>query len=564
MSAPAPAQQLGGPPPPRVKTRSGPSLVWLIPLITALIGGWLVFHTLSQQGPRITIGFKTAEGIEAGKTRIKYKNIEIGVVESLRFTEDFKSVVVHADMAREAEPFLRRGTRFWVVRPRLDMRGVSGLGTLLSGAYIEIEPGRGAFQTHFDGLESPPVVRAEDEGKRLVLMAEGLGSIDIGSPIYYQGILAGEVLGYELSSDQKNVFIHAFVKAPYSEMVRGNTRFWNISGLDVTVDAQGLRVRTESVQSLLFGGIAFSTPDTLEPAAGDVADLVFTLHESRTRIEEQTYTRKVRFVLFFEGSVRGLAIDAPVEFKGIKVGRVVDVRLEYDQRDTSFRIPVLIEIEPERVIARGGDADQNPQQVLETLVEQGLRARLQMGNLLTGQLFVELDMRPDLPARLVSEGKDIPELPTIPGRLEQLTGSLRSVLAKLEAVELDKIGAALQGSLEGADRLLNSADARQALGGLNDTLALLRSTLGQLDARAGPIAANMEKALGTGHQALERIELTMNRFNEVLAQDSPSQYRFNQMTEELAEMARSIRHLVDLLERDPQSIIFGKQPPRGQ
>jgi len=538
-------------PEPKVKGRSGPSLVWLIPLITALIGGWLVVKTLSEQGPEITIAFKTAEGIEAGKTRIMYKNLRIGLVTAMRFSEDFGSVILSAEINKEAEAFLRRDTRFWVVKPRLGVRGVSGLSTLISGSYIEIEPGKGAAQRHFTGLEAPPVVRAEEEGKKITLMSEELGSVDIGSPIYYQGILAGEVLGYELGSDRKSVFIHAFVKAPYDELVRGNTRFWNASGLDVSVDSEGVDVRTESFLSLLFGGIAFETPETLEPDQEDVAGLIFTLHKSRESIHEESFTHKLRYVLFFDGSVRGLNIDAPVEFEGIKVGSVVDLRLEYDRGNASFLIPVVIELEPERVMVVGEEGAPHPAEALGILIEQGLRARLGTGSLITGQLFVELLMRPDTPAELSGETRKYPEIPTIPRSLDEITGSLKGLLAKLEKVNIEAIAGELQGTLSGANKLLNAEETQGLTKELEAALKALKSTLRKLDRRVEPVAKNAEQALIEGKKALKLL-------GEVLEHDSPTQYGINQMTGSLADMARSIRELVELLEREPESLIFGR------
>ena len=556
----------GGLPSPTIHKRSGPSLVWLVPLITLLVGGWLIFKTLSDQGPEITLTFKTAEGIEAGKTKIKYKNLEIGLVESLRFSDDFSQVVLSARMSKAAEPFLRRDTRFWVVKPRLGLRGVSGLSTLISGAFIEIEPGKGAIQHHFNGLETPPLVKAEEAGKRISLIAERLGSIDIGSPIYYQGILAGEVHGYELGSDRKSVFIHAFVKEPFDKLVRGNTRFWNVSGVDLTVGSEGVEVRTESVQSLLFGGIAFDTPASFERASEDVEGLVFTLHDDRESIEEKAYTKKMRFVLFFEGSVRGLNIGAPVEFKGIKVGSVTDVRLEFDSSDTSFRIPVLVEIEPERVIERGDD-DTAPYQTLKTLVERGLRARLQTGSLLTGQLFVELDMHPETPVRLVDVGGEIPELPTIPGSFDELAGSIKGVLTKLEEIDFGAIGRELEGTLHGSNVLLNAPE-------LKASIVHLRDLLGKLDRRADPLGENIELAAKAAQEALRQLNAVLKpdsplqhhyiqvaeQLDTLLKPDSPLQYQYIQMAEELSETARSIRNLVDHLERNPESLIFGKNP----
>lgn len=546
------------PPDPVVRQRSGPSLVWLIPLITALIGGWLVIKTVSEKGPLITLTFKTAEGIEAGKTKVKYKNIEIGVVEGLRFTEDFGGVILDVRMAKEASEFLRRDTRFWVVKPRLGLRGVSGLDTLISGTYIEIEPGLGARKTHFVGLESPPVVKAEEAGIRLVLMADRLGSIGTGSPIYYQGILAGEVLGYELANDRKSVFIHAFIKSPFDQLVRGNTRFWNVSGMEVSMSADGFNVHTESLTSLIYGGIAFETPEGMDTAREDVEGLVFTLFDSHQAIAERSFTKKLKFVLFFDGSVRGLNIGAPVEFKGIKVGSVTDIRLEFNHQDSTFRIPVMIEIEPQRVVESGEGG--SSYQTVQTLVARGLRARLQTGSLLTGQLFVELDMRPETGVHLVGGDYGVPELPTIPAALEEITDSVRGILTRLEKVDFEAIGKELEQSLHGVNTLINTPELHDAPGELKASISAFLSILRKVDARAGPITENLEQAIGAGHETLGKLQQTLDHLNGVLKPDSAVQYRINRLAGELEEMARSIRALVDLLERNPQSVIFGKTP----
>ena len=579
---------------PEIKTKSGPSMVWLVPLITAIIGGWLIVKTLSEKGPVITITFNSAEGIEAGKTKIKYKEIEIGVVDSVHFSKDFSNVILKASIDKEAALFLRRDTRFWVVKPRFSLRGVSNLSTLLSGVYIEIEPGHGAPHKNFVGMEVAPVFKADVPGKKIVLLSKKLGSIDTGSPVYYQGVLAGEVVGYELGTDRKSVFIHAFIKAPYDELVSSNTRFWNVSGVDVEVGTEGIKVRSESFQSIIFGGIAFDTPITLERVKKDVEGLVFTLHDSFENIQEKSFIKKIIFILFFKESIRGLNVGAPVEFKGIKVGSVLDVRLEFDRRDASFRIPVLIEIEPQRIIEREDIEVSSPYETLKNLVDRGLRARLQTGSLLTGQLLIELGMHPDTPIQLSNEEGPYPELPTIPpANFEQITNSVKSILAKVEKVDLDKIGEELLGSLQhanrlisgpelkgaikganelinsqdvkdtikGANKLINSHEIQESISNLKKSLHSLTGILQQFDKRSEPIAVNLEKALGSGHQALEDVRATLGLVDKVLKPDSPLQFKLNQLTEELAETARSIRILVDLLERNPNSIIFGKKPP---
>ena len=419
----------------------------------------MIVKTLSEQGPRATISFKTAEGIEVGKTRIKYKNVDIGVVEKIKFSDDFSNIILTVDFMEGSEKFLRRSTRFWVVKPQLSLRGATGLSTIISGAYIEIEPGTGAPKLHFIGLEKQPVVKSDQQGKKITLVTQKLGSVDTGSPIYYQGLLAGEVLGYELGNDRKSTYVHTFIKDPFDQLIRGNTNFWNVSGINVSMGADGFKVQTESIQSMMFGGIAFETPETLEQATTDIDKLVFTLHESYESIKKHAYTKKIKFIMFFDSSIRGLNLGAPVEFKGIKVGTVLDVRLEFDSGSTSFRIPVLIEIEPQRIIERGNQEMDQSHQALQRLVKRGLRARLQTGSLLTSQLFVELDMHPGSPINLSGSDTPYPELPTLPtSNFGAITQSAEDLLAKLNAVDIKEVTSVLIDTIKTANKTMHNAD----------------------------------------------------------------------------------------------------------
>jgi paraquat-inducible protein B len=545
---------------PVVSTRAGFSVVWLIPILTAIIGAWLIFHTLTDRGPLVTITFRTADGIEVQKTRIKYKSLDIGVVETVSFSSDFSRVEVRARLNKEAAHFLRRDTRFWVVRPSLSVRGISGLGTLLSGAYIEIEPGQGAAQTLFAGLETPPVMHAEDSGKRITLLSKRLGSIDRGSMLYYQGVVAGEVLGYEMANDYRNVLIHAFVKAPFDRLVRSNTQFWGASGVDFSMGPDGMRVKTESMQALLFGGIAFDTVGSTEAGAEDISGLVFTLHDDFKSIQEQSYASKLRFVMFFEDSVRGLNVGAPVEFKGIKVGSVIDVRLEHDEKNSKFRIPVLVELEPERIMERGALMKKAPAEAFQALIKRGLRARLQTGSLLTGQLYVDLDMHPKTPLRLLAEGRREAELPTIQGNVEQMTTTMRGVLEKLDQVDFVSIGKELEGTLKGANSFTNGREIDGSLSDLSASLASVRSILRKIDSRAEPLTENLDKALIAARGALEKSQNTLTLVDGVLDPESPSHDSMMRLARELSATARSVRTLVDMLERNPQSLILGRKP----
>jgi paraquat-inducible protein B len=550
---------------PKVNKRSGPSVVWIIPLVTLLVGGWLIVKTLSEQGPQVTISFNTAEGIEVGKTRVKYKNVDIGTIESIKFSDDFSNVILTAEFNKGSEKFLRRSTRFWVVKPQLGLHGASGLSTLISGAYIEIEPGPGAEQRHFIGLEKQPVVKADEQGVKINLVTHNLGSIDIGSPIYYQGLLAGEVLGHELGNDRKSVYVHAFIKDPFDQLIRGNTYFWNVSGINVSMSADGFEVQTESLRSMMFGGIAFDTPETLEQVSTDINNLVFTLHENFQSIQENSYTRKLKFIMFFDSSVRGLNIGAPVEFKGIKVGSVLDVRLEFDNDDTSFRIPVLIEIELQRIIERGNEEGSSSYETLEKLVERGLRARLQTGSLLTSQLYVELDMHPETAIKLSGEETPFPELPTLAtANFGAITASAESLLAKLNAIDLQEVSSVILDTVRNADKTISNANALLTIPGIPQAVEDMRVSLSNFRNIMQKVdASNLDEAINAGHQALENLTITLDKTHTILEPNSPAQYNLIKLTGELEETARSIRSLVETLERNPQALIFGKESKAG-
>jgi paraquat-inducible protein B len=538
---------------PQVTTRSGVSIVWLIPIITLMVGGWLVFKTLSEVGPVATISFRTAEGIVVGRTMIKYKSVDIGVVEGVQFSEDLNNVILTAQFNQGTAHLLKRNTRFWVVRPELSLRGASGLSTLISGSYIELDPGPGAEQRHFVGLEEKPVVTADEAGTRIVLISDKLGSIDAGSPVYYQGLQAGEVLGHELANDRRSVYIHVFIKDPYNQLIRGNSRFWNVSGMEVSMDTDGFSIKTESFASMLFGGVAFETPASLDIPTEEVENLVFSLFDSYESILENAFTKKINFVMFFDSSVRGLSIGAPVEFKGIKVGSVLDIRLEYDSNDTSFRIPVLIEIEPERIIERETQQVIEPVETMDKLIEEGLRARLQTGSLLTGQLFVELGIHPETEIVMSGDEMQFPELPTIEAsNFNAITASIQDFVSRMENIQIEEIGEVLLNTLQGADRLINSNEIENAMQDLETSLDSLSSILYKVD------QSNLREAIDAGHVALESLDTTLNMATRVLKPNSPLQYNVIEMTDELTETARAIRALVETLERNPQALIFGK------
>lgn len=515
-----------------VKTKGNFSIVWIIPIVAALIGGWLAYKAFTEKGPTITITFKSAEGLEAGKTKIKYKDVEVGQVTDITISDDISHVVLTAELQPDTRPYLRDDTRFWVVKARVAAGQVSGIGTLFSGAYIAMDPGsKGKKEKKFSGLETPPAVTMDDPGREFVLRAETLGSHDIGTPLYFRKIKAGQVIGYHLDDDGSGVDIRVFVYEPYDKFVRNNTRFWDASGIDMTLNAEGIKIDTESFVSMMLGGIAFETFDNLESNELAPPNQSFKLYASRRASEQEEYSEKQNYLMYFAGSVRGLKPGAPVEFRGIKVGEVIDLKLQYDPGQKEFRIPVLVEIEPERVDVLG--ETQEGRGIDDLIVAQGMRAQLEMGNLLTGSLYIELDFHPNAPPAEVDYSGPYPAFPTLPTPLERVAASLMEVLTKIEQVPFDQIGTNLDKSLQA----------------LNETLAETQQLAKAMDDSVAPAAEKM----------LSQTEKTMAEVERTLSGDSPLTSELRRALEELSEAARSFRIMADYLERHPDALIKGKE-----
>ncbi len=531
-----------------VQSKKQISIVWLIPIVAILIGGWLAYKGLSEKGPMVTITFESAEGLEAGKTLVKYKDVKIGQVESIRFNADLSQVIVRAELVKEAAPFLTDNTRFWVVRPRVTASGVSGLGTLFSGAFIEMDPGKGGEPARrFKGLEIPPIVTTGLPGRKFLLQASTLGSLDNGSPVYYRQIQVGQVIGYQLHEDGQSLTVKIFVNAPHDKLVRANTRFWNASGLDLKLDASGIKLNTQSIVSIMMGGIAFDTPTSLTAGGPAQEGQVFKLYDTRESIFERTFTEKIHYILHFEGSIRGLAVGAPVEFRGIKIGQVVDIKAEFNQETLTPRIKVLIETEPQRWETMG-EATMDRKAQIEGLVAKGLRAQLKTGSLLTGQLFVDVDLYADEPPAKVIYGGKFAELPTIPAPLQIITARVNNLLSKIEQVPIEKIGKDLETTLKNVKKLTDSAELLQTVQALNDTLQDTRRLAQNLDSNVAPaITATLDRA----HQTLVSVEGTLGK-------DAPLQHDMRRALKELGEAARALRVLADYLERHPDALIYGK------
>ncbi|PUB45433.1 intermembrane transport protein PqiB [Pseudomonas sp. GV047] len=522
---------------PAIKTRRfSVSLVWIVPIVAVLVGISLVVHSVLQQGPTITLNFKTGSGLTANKTEVKYRNVVIGQVTDVALSDDQKSVNATVQLAKQAESFTRADSQFWVVRPRIGAGGVSGIDTLLSGDYIGADIGQSETRAkQFKGLENPPPITYGEPGKRFTLHTQTLGSLDIGSPVYYRKIEVGQVVAYELDAEGKGVNVEVFVHAPNDAYVTENTRFWNASGVDLSVGANGFALKTESLSSMLVGGIAFRAPPYSPNDKPADEARTFELFDDQDSALAPPNGEGQYMALRFDQALRGLKVGAPVEFLGVEFGKVVSINLDFDASKRSFPLNVGIVIYPQLLgqahtkLLKVMNHDPNDEaagvRLIGSFIENGLRAQARSGNLLTGQLYIALDFYPKAEKVKFDPSLRPVSIPTIPGNLEQLQEKLESIVNKINQLPIERIA-----------------------GNLDSNLVELRKGLTQFNA----------KTLPGVQSTLADVSKTLQSASSTLAEDSPQREQLTQTLDELGRMSRSLRELSDYLGRHPESLIRGR------
>jgi paraquat-inducible protein B len=533
------------------------SVVWVVPIVAALVSVGIAVQRYLSEGPTIRITFLNAEGIEAGKTTVKYKDVDIGTVTQVNLTDNYTKILVTARMEKNVEALLDKDAHFWIVKPRVSLSGVSGLGTLFSGNYVGFEPGKSREKRRdFVGLETPPAVARDRPGREFVLQSDTLGSLGVGSPIYYRRLSVGDVIAYNFANDGNAVDIRIFVNAPYDGFVTSDSRFWEASGIDVSVGAEGFSVHTQSVTSLLVGGIAFETPPgvTLTEAAPGT---VFTLFKDQKSALAPTATEVQRYILRPRESLRGLSVGAPVLLLGLPIGEVTNVRLEYDQRAQVLRPRVEIktslyqftkQLEPTTMLFRRSlDTKQRNELVQRLVATKGLRAQLRTGNIVSGQLYVAVDYFPDAPKTRIDWKQDPPEFPMVRGGMTELQEKVQSIVAKLDKVPVEAIGSDVRKAIATLDNTLQSATG---------TMESATRALNRVDEETLPEARNtledLRRAIATADTLLSNAD------NTLLAPDAPTQQQLRDALQEVARAAKAVRVLADYLERNPSALIRGK------
>ncbi|QMF88593.1 intermembrane transport protein PqiB [Citrobacter freundii] len=503
------------------------SPVWIFPIVTALIGAWVLFYHYSHQGPQVTLITTNAEGIEGGKTTIKSRSVDVGIVESATLTDDLTHVEIKARLNSGMEKLLHKDSVFWVVKPQVGREGISGLGTLLSGAYIELQPGnKGSKLENYRLLDSPPLAPPDAKGIRVILDSKKAGQLSPGDPVLFRGYRVGSVETSTFDAQKRTISYQLFINAPNDRLVTSNVRFWKDSGIAVDLTSAGMRVEMGSLSTLFGGGVSFDVPEGLEQGEPVAQQSAFNLYDDQKSIQDSLYTDHIDYLMFFKDSIRGLQPGAPLEFRGIRLGTVSKVPFFSPNMrqvfNNDYRIPVLVRIEPERLKAQLGE-DTDVGAHLEQLLKRGLRGSLKTGNLVTGALYVDLDFYPkEPPITGVREFNGYQIIPTVSGGLAQIQQRLMEALDKINNLPLNPM-------IEQATNTLSESQR---------TMKHLQTTLD-----------NMNKI--TSSQSMQDLpadmQNTLRELNRSMQGFQPGSAAYNKMVADMQRLDQVLRELQPVL-----------------
>lgn len=518
---------------PIIKQKSRISGIWILPIIAAIIGMGMLYQEWQDRGQPIVITFENAEGLEEKKTKVKFKNVNIGTLESIEFSDSGDGVQANVIIERDMTRFLRTDSQFWVVRPRVGSSGVTGISTLFSGAYINLEPGKSqTLSNDFMGLESPPVASPNDEGLKLRLVSSGGKALSEGNPVMYRGFEVGAVEAVNFDVESREISYDIFINAPYHNLITTNTYFWNAGGFELSTNRQGVSVNFASVEAFISGGVEFDIPEDL-PLGDRITEASdFTLYTNKASVTEDRAYEYLEYIILVEDSIAGIQVGTPVEYRGIRIGKVAKPYLGFHQTNLiapdEVRIPVVIHIEPRRLTQDDGYSLEWFDRQFKQWIETGLAATIETDNFLTGSMKVSLDMSNKATSDITFFG-DYVVIPIGASGFASILEKTDRLLSKLNALDVESIIASLDSTLATADKTLSSA---------NDAIIATQSVV-------------------------ESVNATMAEGRAVLKGLQPSSPLYQEIQGNLIELQNTMDRLQPFLEKisaKPNLLIFSDEP----
>ncbi|WP_077701054.1 intermembrane transport protein PqiB [Thioclava nitratireducens] len=490
------------------------SVVWIVPLIALLITLGVAWKTVADRGELIHIDFKDATGVEVG-TPLKFREVEVGKVESVSFTHDLEQVRLGVRLDNEVAPYVDQDAKFWLVRPEVSARGIQNLGTVLSGTYIEgfwnNKPN--GSQTLFQGLDKPPVSPDPSKGTIIELRAKDAGGIVDGAPVLYHGLTVGHLQNLRLDDDGSGVIVDAFIEAPHNKLLTTQTRFWDTSGFSVKFDTSGLSLDVRSLATLVQGGVEF---DTFTSGGGIVEDQqAFRLYDSKDTAENSVFQSDVvdppKYTLLFDDPVQGLEVGSKVQFRGVEAGEVTALAIKIRKDSTGQRYAqqqLTIALSPDRLGLSRDAGEEAVTQFLQGEIQNGLRARIANTGLLGGTMVIELTDVPDLPnAEMNLDADPYPTIPTAPAAENDLAKSAKGVFKRIEGLPIEEVMNSAIRTLDSISAVAESEDTRKVpreLSGLLEQLKTFATDLNNKDAADKTVSA-LDRVTEAASSVLEEI-----------------------------------------------------------
>ncbi len=527
--------------------------VWWLPLIALIMVVYFSVNRYASQGPLIHIKFETAEGLEVGKTKLRYKDVNIGKVEKINLDQNYKDVLISVRLNKENEGLLREKTQFWVVRPRISVTKVSGLGTLLSGSYIAIDPDKSEnseYRYEFEGLNSPPVVTQDKPGLRLTLLSSKARSMAPGTAVYFKGMQVGSVDRVYFSPDYLWVKADIFITSPHDKLIQQGTKFWSASGVSIDAGTNGVDIEMESFETLLAGGIVFDTPVNLEKSGNVTNGTEYILYDNKKQAREQNYGKRIYFVTYFKGNLNGLEIGSPVMLQGIKIGKIKDVQLLFDEITGQTKIPILFEVYENRLGVINSTHRSQVSNVTKRLVEQGLRARIETASLLTGSKYISLIKTKNIEKTTlgIDNITGYPIIPSVPESFDELTSGINSIVAKVNQMPLNEIATNIKNTLETTNKKLNQLDITESVKALNELLN-----------EGTTLATGAKKSITHLDKIISRLSKSAEKALQGFSPNAPLYHNLSKTLLSLNEVLETLRVITDTLARKPNALIFGDQ-----
>ena len=530
------------------------SAIWIIPVVALLVGIWMLYQYQLNKGQTIYISMPQAEGIIAGKTEIKVRSVKIGQIDHVRLSDSQDSVIARAQIDKNYDNLLTEDARIWVVKPRIDETGISGMSTLLSGVYLEFSPGESKqLKKQFKLQEEPALIGKDVQGGRFKLLSYNAEVLDVSTGIFFKNYKIGQIETATFDWKNQAMQYGIFIKAPYENLITLNSIFWVNSGIEIDLSADGININTGSLSKLLKGGISVGLPE--QQAPGDLAQdgHSFSLSQSYKQALEERFYDFDYYLIEFEQSIRGLRVGAPVEYRGTRVGTVVEApaNVIIDGKPAHFRakntaVPVLIKVEYGRLYHITSVAKEYWKTSVNEWIENGMRASLKPGNLLTGAVYVDFDFYTDTPKSELKKLAQYDVFPSVSSGITVLADQVSDVLNKVNNLKIEDSLAKMQTTFSEYQALASE----------------MRTLLSKPDTQnlPGDFNRNLEKIT----KSMEQFEITMRQFDKTMASYQAGSQMHHQLEQTLLQIKRLSEEFQPLtrgLNEQPNMLIFDKSLP---